>query len=787
MKKQINEELSKRSNPRQNAPSVVARLMGIDMMPLGTKSVISSDERKGGNMGKKFLKKEMDGRASVGHGFSNSNSYNQIEFDSFYQDINDDGWDRSFGKPRPREHPQEEELQKFKKEFEAYQAARFMECSKVFDLGSVSRQLLAQENLNKEKMAHCANNQSVAIGKPAKLNSHSFNSLIHNGGYAEYHDVMMEFIPAKQRGFFSSRGRTLSRDFEESLLMKSNSRLDRSSPTRIVILKPGHHRFCIQEEDWNSASCPSQKRNSIEDFLEEVRERLKCELQRKSLKKGSVVRGSGIERPYNEEPDPKQIARHIAKQVRENMTRDVGTNLLCSKSTRSNRSEIHFNGPSSPEFMNRDTSRFLSEKLRNVPKSESHLDISEVACGNSKSHVLDNHRVSLKQAGDILKCGNHMSQWEISKEGKEMLTGSFRHEPDDNILLHRGAHIRRKLELEAIETVPVDVRKRNKKRFNIKEKVSNFKYSLVLRRKLFGKRIQSMVESHGNEYGPMVRDVTSGPTVLLNCGERLENSTEVPPSPASVCSSAQEERWRQAEYSSPTSTPDVSSRDDDVVPQFFRDISSNLNALRKQLNQLESDDPDDFSIKQDTVESELVQLEDPAESYMRDLLVASGIYFGSWDKSLLRGDTFAKPMGNSAFEEVEESHRKSAKEDEGSIKDQEKHKLEHKILFDLLNEALSIVLGPPVAVSRFRRKLSNSFVLPKPSGKELLKLAWDIIRVSLYPPFDTCSSSLDNLVARDLGSIPWSALISDEITVLEREIECLIAEDLVKELTEDML
>ncbi|KAI4351295.1 hypothetical protein L6164_005671 [Bauhinia variegata] len=121
------------------------------------------------------------------------------------------------------------------------------------------------------------------------------------------------------------------------------------------------------------------------------------------------------------------------------------------------------------------------------------------------------------------------------------------------------------------------------------------------------------------------------------------------------------------------------------------------------------------------------------------------------------------------------------------IKDQKVHKLEHKILHGLLNEALPIVLGPPLAVSSFRRKLCRSFVLQPASGKELLKLVWDIILVSLYPPFDTSSNSLDNLVDGDLGSIPWSALISDEITILERQTECLIAEDLVKELRQDIL
>ncbi|KAG4973523.1 hypothetical protein JHK87_030344 [Glycine soja] len=812
MKKLINEELSKQSSTRQNAPSLVARLMGIDTMPLDTKYVVPSDRKISENMGKRSSVKGVNRRGSVSWGSSNFNSSSQMDFDSLYKDIgdDDDGWNQSFGELRPREHPQEEELQKFKKEFEAYQAARFLECSKVAEIGSAPRQLLAQENLNKEKMMH---NDSVlhraAAGKLADLDRHAFKTPPESYG-SEYHGKVMELIPAMQRKTIPPRSRTLSRDFEESLMMKSCNKLDTSSsPTRIVILKPGPDSICNHEENLTISSGTIQGRNSIEDFLEEVKERLKCELQGKIVKKGSVVRGNGIETPYNEKPsDPKLIARHIVKQVRESVSRDTGTNLLHSESIGSYKSEMEFNGPSSPEFISRDTRRFLSERLRNVGRSEAHADIPE---GKSSSLSLDNHKARLKQVGDA-------NNWEISKEDTAIQTGSFRHELDENIFLHKelsprnlvrslsapvsrsgtsfgkllledrhiltGAQIRRKL--EAVETMSVDVKKRKKDRFNIKERVSNFRYNLALRGRLFGRRVQSMVESHGNEFGPFVRDVTSGPTVLMNCGVRHENSTEVPPSPASVCSSVHEDFWRQTEYLSPISTPDVSSRDDNVVPQVFRDISSGLSELRRQLNQLESDGPEDLTMKQEPAESELDQLEDPAESYIRDLLVSSGLYFGSWDKSLLRGDTFAKPIGNSVYEEVEESHKKLVKEnDEICIKDQNESKLDHKVLLDLLNEALSVVLGPPLTLSRFRRKLRNSSILP-PSGKELLSLVWDVIRVSLYPPSDISTYSLDTLVAQHLGSIPWSGLINDEINILERDIECLITDDLVEELTKDM-
>lgn len=806
VKKLINDELCQRPTTKSNAPSLVARLMGIDMMPSDAKSAVPSDEIKSGSMEKKFLEEKVNGRGSGGWGSSNSNSCSHMEFDSYYQDVDDDdGWNQHLGKPKPREHPQEEELQKFKKEFEAFQAARLMECSKVVEVGNTPKPLLTREGMNKKKMADRATSQWLATELP-------------NNGGPEYHGNTMELFPTKRKETFPSRSRTLSRDFEESLMMKSNGQMDSSSPTRIVILKPGPDRIYSQEDNWTNPSSNIRGRNSIQDFLEEVRERLKCELEGKTFKKGYVVRGSGIETPYNEKPsDPKQIARNIAKQVRESVTRDVARNLLRSESTRSHRSEIQFNGSSSPEFIKRDTRRFLSERLRNVLKSKDYLDIPEVTRGNSRSYLLDNHNDRLKQDDDVMN-SNDLNHWEISKAEKEMQTGSFRREHVDNISLPKelsprnlvrslsapvsgtsfgkllledrhiltGAQIRRKL--EAIETVSVDVEKKKKDRFNIKEKVSSFKYNLVLRGKLFGKKFQSMVESHSNEDGPMMVDVTSRPTVLLNWGERHENSTEVPPSPASVCSNGQEELWKRAEYLSSISTPDVSSGDDNAVPEAFREISSGLNELRRQITQLESDGPMELMVKQEPKESELVQLEDPAESYIRDLLVASGLYFGSGDKSLLKGDTFAKPIGNSVFEEVEESLKKMFKENETSTKDQSDNKLEHKLLHALLNEALFIVLGPPLTLSRFRRKLcSSSSILPSPRGKELLKLVWEIIRVSLYPPSDITSDSLDTLVARELGSNPWVGLSDDEVNILEREIERLLTEDLVEELTRDMI
>lgn len=818
MKKLIKEEISKQSITRQNAPSIVARLMGMDVLPLEAKSVVHPIEKKNDHLGIKSLKKERNGRSSVAHVPSNRASSRQIQIDSFYpcRDREVDRWrsHQDFEKPRPREHPQEEELQKFKKEFEAWQAARFRECSKVAELEGIPMQKLAQENLNKEKMAIYASSRMTGREKPGEPKSLASKSTSYERGGLKHHRHRSELFPTGQKESLPLRGRSKSIDFEPTSMMNYDEKWD-SAPPRIVILKPGPDRVHDHEDCWTSALDTLEGRGSIEDFLEEVKERLKCELQGKTLKMGSVAHGSGIETPFSEKPsDRKQIARHIAKHIRESVcSRDLGVNLVRSESMGSYRSEIQVNGPGSPEFIKRDTRRFLSERLRNVLKREIHADGPVVVSGRSKSSVLDKERIRLKQLGDTSLTGNEWNHWEIEKDEQEMQTRSFRH-GDDNRVFNRelsprnlirslsapvsgtsfgqllledrhvltGAQIRRKH--EAIDNFSVDVRRRKKERFNFREKVSNFRYSFTLRRRLFGKKIQSMIESHGADYDH-VKDIMSGPTVIMNLGERHENSTEVPPSPASVCSTPRDDFWRKTDCLSPLSTPDVTLGEDDAVPQVFRDISSNLNELRRQLNELDNR-PEDMSVEEDATDLELLDLEDQAEAYIQDLLVASGFYDGSSDKSLSRWDPLAKPISSGIFEKVEESYRKVAEENDNTIKDHIEKKAERRILLDLLNEALSTLLGPPVTMSSFRRKIINSSLLPHPRGRKLLNSVWEIISVYLYPPADRSYYSLDGMVAQDLGSTPWSGLVDEEINSLGREVECLIIGELIEEILKDM-
>ena len=556
IKKLINQEISKRPNTRHNTPSIVARLMGMDMLPLDTKSVVQPIEKR--NVAENKFSKKGQGRTengSVSHGPYNPNSSGRMECSSFHRnkdrDHDQSSRNQKLGKPRRREHPQEEELQKFKKEFEAWQAARFRECASVVEFDNIPRKLLAQECLHEEKRAIHSSSGIIATDKPIEVKGNDIKARYHERSDLQYSGYKLELYPHEPKDCFSLRSRSTSREFDHSPMMTYDKKLEKSSgPTRIVILKPGPDRIGDTDASWASSSSTLEERDSIEDFLEEVKERLKHELQGKTRKRVALVRGGGIETPFSERPsEPRQIAQHIAKQVRESVTRDLGMNLLRSESTRSYRTEIQLNGSGSPEFINRDTRKFLSERLRNVLKREKHQDIPIIVNGSSRSSLLDCERNRVEQKGDSLNSGNRVNHWENVNNEAEMQTRSFRHGSADDVVIHRelsprnlirslsapvsgtsfgkllledrhiltGAHIRRKHEVT--ENLSVDVKKGSKEKFNLREKVSNLKYSFTFKGRLFGRRIQSAVESSGIGHDPM-QDIMSGPTVIMNLGDR---------------------------------------------------------------------------------------------------------------------------------------------------------------------------------------------------------------------------------------------------------------------------
>ncbi|KAM3285616.1 hypothetical protein P3S67_024415 [Capsicum chacoense] len=818
MKTLISEEIARRPNTVHNAPSVVARLMGVDTLPVDSrrplaKQLEKKNEMKDGNP----PKEEWLRKVSTGHETPSSRQKISIPFNHDKScDFDRQTDSRKPNKYKPREHPQEEELQKFKKDFEAWQAARFKECSKFVEHGTSPSQWLAQQSLNKEKLSLYANSmRTAAAEKPTELRVHTVAVNPRERSLLEHPKNINEFPAPAQNKVDCVNEVIPNPDFQQNPLTSSFGQPDvASAPTKIVILRPGPERMGTNENSWASSPGISEDRVSIEEFLEEVKERLNCELQGKSSKRSTTVRGGGIETPYSERsPDARQIAQSIAKHARESVTRDFGTTLARSESTRSYRSDIQSDGVSSSEFVNRDTRRFLTERFRNVLKQETSHGIHRLARGSSRSTELNKEKCSSEEMRHTSNTGDKATNLDNIKGELEMHSRSFRRDHGNGMLdqelsprslirslsapvsatsfgkllledrhMLTGAHIRR--QHEAIEKATMNVKKRQKEKFNLRRKVSSFSHSFILKGRLFGRKVHSWEEPHGQTYN-LMKDFPSPPTGTPNFYEKHENPTEVPPSPASVCSSVNEEYWRQTDYFTPSSTSEIPALDDSEMPRVFRDISSNLNELRRQLNQLDTYDYEETMTDDQPDEEEMLEIEDHSEAYIRDLLVASGLYDGSRDKYISRWDPLGKPISNQVFEEVEESYKQVTKDEEGYTKDQLR-KINHKLLCDMLNEALPSVLGVPSTMSRFMKRAVGP--MPRaPQGKKLLERAWEIVGVYVHPPWDRTTQSLDNIVARDLSSTPWSGLIDEDVNSVGKDMECQIIGDLIQELVKDML
>ncbi|CAN8257783.1 unnamed protein product [Cochlearia groenlandica] len=651
IKKKIIEQLS--TKRKQNSPSLVAKLMGMDTtLPLESFSTKSTA---------KIIPK------------CKRNKKDKLTSTSEEEE------EEMIHPPIRREHPQEEELQRFRREFESWQAdKRFKDCSRIVET--------------------CPR------------------------------------VDDKERLF--TRTKSFGRDF--------SLRSDRKASTRIIVLRPGPKKP-YEYEDYSLTTSSGttieegSRGSSIEEFLEEVKERLKCELlQGKALK-----RGSGIETPFSERPSP--------------------------------RSEVETLGSPYQEFVSRDTRKLLKNVLRKETiNSSSRLrpTLSDVEKQTEEIEPRISKDVSKKVTSSPRNLKRSLSAPVSGTSfGKLLLE-------DRHVLT--GAQIMRKHEdvitvLEE-ETEPVIVDPiRRKEKFNLRKKVSSFRSSL--RGRIFGKKIRSMIESNSFE-DESIKDFVTG-SRFNNFYDRNENSTEVPPSPASVCSSTPEEFWRNVDYLSQVSTPDVTLSDENGMPQVFRDISSNLSELRRQINELESDIQVPTPLEEETTREieTILDLGNPDKAFVRDLLVASGFYQGTSNRPLC--------ITKSVLEETKENLKKRSKEDENT---ETRNESNHDILFDLLNEVLAVVLGPMTTKTCFKKRLMSLYVSePKAiRGQYLLETTWRIMSEYLYSQPEKPFCSLDGIIGWDLERCPWSGFISEEVNVLGREVENMIMAELVDEVVKDL-
>ncbi|KAI3947807.1 hypothetical protein MKX01_034472 [Papaver californicum] len=815
MKKLINEEILKDSDSKHGVPSIVARLMGMDILPSETKPAIQVREKKS--------KPKQERSLGIEHVASNpyldkplnlisQTSYNLLPPSG---EMDPDKSCHMFGNPRPREHPQEEQLQKFKKEFEAWQAARVWEQARV------------AEGSHKEKRAtYTGSRITRRHEKPTELNNRrpelAVKSSARERGNSYHRGYKNDELDARNpKDFISARNKNKTASSFEPLTYCNTREKKKSAATRIVVLKPSLDRSPGSEESWARSSDSIEDEGSIEDFLEEVKEKLRTERRvKKAVKRDFIVIRNGVEFPFDAKPsNSNKIAHNIAKQVRESVSRDIGLKLLRTESMKSYGSEIQVGEPESPEFINRETRRLLSKRLKNlligeidagVTPNESRNSFSGDGFGSGKRSHWENmedenefqtnfrngeQNYRLHSTGEMLPRSNLLRSMSAPMSGTSF--GKLLLE-DRHVLT--GAQLRTKH--EAADNVPVELTRSSstKEKFNLRGKFSSLN-NFTLKSRLFGGKLELVDETESSNGSVFDRGAfTSGPTVMMNPGNTHDNCTAVPPSPASVCSSVQEECCEPVESTSPVATTDVSAMYElaESTSLVSTTDASAMEMDRSHVFKVPDDEirPDRPGLDQETSTEEVKeeQVVDHAaemmvaeKAYIKDLLHISGLYGagGGYESRLSAGsDLKWVPLGICVFDKVEESRKANSNEAEGernTIVEQN-----HKVIFDLVNEALYTILEPcftTTAVGPTRM----------PRGKRLLDRVWRMIGMYINPPENSeygerlSFYSLDAIVARDLGTNSWLDLNLDdsEDQLIGKEIGGFILDELIEETVSD--
>ncbi|XP_074556468.1 uncharacterized protein LOC141812322 [Curcuma longa] len=804
MKKLIDGEISRQTSDNHVRPSVVARLMGTDSIPerglkVHTKEHGDHSSRRSIEISKAIAISSGTGNSCSSTSSRESNQNILLNSNERHSKV------ECRRKPQQRKHPQEEQLQKFKEEFEAWQASKLWQHSgsqknRIVGDGK-DYQTLAQEILNQKKMAkYLETKKKMSEKKTAHLidNVTSSDKQIIDAQEEtslDSHTQLNKHCLSFSNSSLPTKLNSKESDFYSFPDTKTERKKERtSSATRIVILKPNFDRIDGNEEQLTASSDLLVKEHSVEDFLEEVKERLRNEVLGRSrnnfVGRGSEVRTSFDERVMN----PKQIARDIAKQIRESVTRDMGTKLIRSNSTRSTRSDIQINAPNSLEFIRRDTRKLLSEKSKNVLKNELLLENPSINHGDSGAST-NKGRAMPEFISDLSNKGKKVYYWK-SNQGVNESDASPDSEPQWNLIRSfsapvsgtafgrllledqhiAAAQIRRKL--EASDNNFSELRKQRKDSFNLKGTVSALKHNLNFKGMLFGRKNQQVKEPSQCEFIPV--KIKAAPTIVTNFGIIQENSTEVPPSPASVSSSSEE--FCKQDNPSPISPLEVMEYH--TSPCISEELSSNAPGRGPDMSENLEQVGMDMPVRENPQKQE-VGKENKNASYLCDILATVGFCEDkSTDQANSKLNELSRPIPHKVFEEVEEACSKYGKVDTDSyIPRNDDVTIGHKLLFDLVTESLQSLLGPKIKCSMFNRWILGP--ASSSQGKRSLEDLWDQIQLYLNPSIDR-SNALDSMVAQDLKMTTWPTMLYEDMDVVGRQIERIILLNLIDDIVKDM-
>ncbi|CAL5050270.1 unnamed protein product [Urochloa decumbens] len=645
---------------------------------------------------------------------------------------------------RRRHHPQEDLLQKIKHDFQAWQAHSD---DPLLD-GSRRIQMIAQENLRKQKMAR----YGFASSKVQKNEKDDSERAVPVSKVAPdepkpCQGTVITLLRASPAGAAASEK---FRDFEAG----KNGHDDHSasdeklrSPAPIVLLKP-----CSDVVDVNGQQpafgLPKLKRDAdMSRFLQEVKEMLQ-----KQLKAASATT-SDLNTTAWGTAEPKQITRVIAKQTKETVTKDLSKRLSRSESFRAFRSDRKRKEATtttklqaSPEHV-----RILTRK-DDDEKSMSSCSITSRERVRSLADV-----VSPSPSGFDIGFGEQSFRSECPIRHKDDSLSSARallrsfSAPESSFSLFGDGSARSSTH-EASQGHDAAMTSTNSTAFGF---IRGLRNSFSLRRNLFRKTSLGLGEAR-----PQMAIGTAplSPETFNLFKVAQANLTELPPSPVSPL---------------------------EVVGHSCRHLFSDLNCTFPELSPKclsEFEAPaSELSYKTDiTLETACNQ----DKAYIREVLVAAGLYDdGSLDnKANARVDSMARPICDDTFEEVEDIYyyRGNYCDDAiGMYSGTGGNAADHRMLFDLANEALQSLVQAAKPGSSLQQWVIDSTGVSR--GRRLVDDVWQQVQTLRNPQMQEMQT-IDSMVAYEIRKSWWAEVLYEDVYVVGRKVERAIFDELIEDL-----
>ncbi|CAN6173691.1 unnamed protein product [Urochloa humidicola] len=683
-----------------------------------------------------------------------------------------------------RHHPQEDLLQKIKHDFQAWQTSRAMASAATVaaseinnkDLESRCIQMIAQENLRKQKMARYgfASSKVVLENVAQESDSEHAASMVTADEPKPEGERVITVLRASPRAAASKK----FRDFHHSA---SDDKLQ-SSPAPIVLLKPSSSDVDVNGQE-PAFGLPKVKRDAnMSRFLQEVKEMLQKELDANATTSELNTTAWGT-------AEPKRISRDIAKQTEETVTKDLSKRLCRSESFRAFRSDRKRKEASttklqaSPEHVRFVTRNILAPRLNSVDASRTETVSSpkkdDEAESVSSCSITSRERGVRSLANDSpsgIGFGEQSFRSECLMKHKDESVSSARalfrsfSAPESGFSLGRlfGDDSVRSTTREASEGASVMTIKNNTAFGFIKGTVSSLRHSFSLRRNLFRRKTRwSKKTSFGlGELHPQMAIGTAPPSPeTFNLFKVAQaNLTELPPSPVS-----------------PLDVVGHSCR-----RHLFSDLNCTFPELSpKCLSEFEAP-ASELSFRTD-ITFETACNEDKA--YIREVLVAAGLYDdGSLDnKANARVDSMARPICDDIFEEVEDIYYYRGKYCDDAIgmySGTGGNATDHRMLFDLANEALqSLVQGAKTGSSLQQWVIDSTGVS---RGRRLVDDVWQQVQALKNPQMQEMQT-IDSMVAYEIRKSSWAEVLYEDVYVVGRKIERVIFDVLIEDLLIEIL